>query len=201
MSSSTETPLTKSGIKPYRLSVRQFERMLDAGVFPERHDVELLAGILVDKMTKYEVHNFALARLGDDLRRVLTGDWVIREEKPVQLGRLWRPEPDLAVVKGPHERFGREIPLAADIGILIEASDTSYQKDRGPKWVRYAASGVPTYWVINIPARVLEVYSDPAGGGRAAHYRETRVFRPGDDVPIVLDGREIGRIIVRFFVA
>ena len=188
-------------IKPYRLTVRQFERMIDAGVIPERHDVELLAGILVDKMTKYEPHNFALARLGDDLRRLLTEEWVVREEKPVQLGHLWRPEPDLAVVKGPHERYGRQVPLADDIGILIEASDSSYPKDRGSKWVRYAASSVPTYWIINIAARTLETYSDPAGQGRSAHYRVTHVFRPGEDVPIVLGGREMGRIVVRFFVA
>jgi Uma2 family endonuclease len=189
-----------SGVKPFRLTVRQFERMIDAGVIPEGHDVELLGGILVDKMTKYEPHNFALARLGDDLRRLIGDDWAVREEKPVQLGNLWRPEPDLAVVRGPHERYGRQVPLAADIGIIIEASDTSYQKDRGLKWVRYAAAGVPAYWIVNIPAGVLEVYTDPSGRGRSAQYRETKTFVAGQQVPVILDGREIGQTPVRFFV-
>jgi len=48
----------------------------------------------------------------------------------------------------------------------------------------------------NTPARFLEVSSDPAGQGGLPHYGETKVFLPGEDVPIVLDGREIDRIVV-----
>lgn len=151
------------GTRPYRLTVRQFERMIDAGVIPEGDDVELLAGILVDKMTKSEPHNFAIARLGDDLRRLLPDDWAVREEKPVRLGQLWRPEPDLAVVRGPHERYGREVPSAADIAALVEVAETSYRRDRRPKWVRYAGAGVAAYWVVNLPGRVLEVYTSSTG--------------------------------------
>jgi len=194
-----ESGVSGPRIRPYRLTVRQFERMIDAEVFPEGHHVELLGGILVDKRAKHEPHNFAVAQLGDDLRGVLPGDWTVREEKPVRLGRFWRPEPDLAVVRGPHERYGREAPSPSDIGLLVEASDTSYAKDRGPKWARYAASGVPAYWITNIPAGVLEVHTNPSGKGRSAVYRETRVFRPGEGVPVVLDGREVGRVDVRRF--
>ena len=34
-----------AGIVPYRLSARQFRKMLDAGIFPERVNVELVDGL------------------------------------------------------------------------------------------------------------------------------------------------------------
>ncbi len=153
----------RGGAKPYRLTVRQYERMVDAGVLPENHDVELLAGLLVDKTNRYEPQGVAIAQLGDDLRRLIGTAWVVREEKPLAVGHLWRPIPDLAVVLGSHSRYGYQVPFVSDIGFIAEAPDTSnrYQKDRNPKWTRYAAAGVPSNWIINLPKRVLEVYSDP----------------------------------------
>src|SRR5438128_4021395 len=96
-------PRSSSGVVPYRLTVRQFEKMIDAGVFRDEDHVELLGGILVDKMKKFEPHNFGVGKLGDILRDIIKPDWIVREEKPVILGRFWNPEPDLAVVRGPHE--------------------------------------------------------------------------------------------------
>ena len=198
---SVQATATTTGIKPYRLTVRQFERMIDAGVFPERHRVELLGGILVEKMTKHEPHSFALARLGDDLRRMLPEEWDVRQEAPVRCGARWRPEPDLAIVRGPHERYGLEVPGVADVGLLVEAADSSYATDRVVRWAGYAAAGVPVYWIVNIAARVLEVYTEPTGRGRSATYREVKTYRAGEAVPVVLDGREVGQVVVRCFVA
>ncbi len=56
-----------------------------------------------------------------------------------------------------------------------------------------------SYWLVNIPARVVEVYGDPAGGGASAAYRIAKTFGPDGEVPVVLDGREVGRVDVRSF--
>ena len=56
----------------------------------------------------------------------------------------------------------------------------------------YAYGGVPVYWIINLVESQIEVYSDPAPEG----YRSRQDFKPGQDVPVVIDGREIGRIAV-----
>ncbi len=45
-------PATASGLVPYRLTVRQFLKMIDAGIFRDEDHVELLGGLLVDKMVK-----------------------------------------------------------------------------------------------------------------------------------------------------
>ena len=197
MTTQTQTqarPRSSSGIVPYRLTVRQFERMIDAGVFRDEDHVELLGGLLVDKMVKKDPHNFSVGELGEALREILKPDWMVREEKSVVLGRFWRPEPDIAVARGPGTRYRSSAPRRADLGLLAEVADASYPNDRGMKWRRYAAAGVAVYWILNLPQRQLEVYSVPSGRGKLAAYRDVQLFGPDDEVPVILEGRERGRI-------
>jgi hypothetical protein len=44
--------------------------------------------------------------------------------------------------------------------------------------------------------RRLEVYSDPTGPADRPAYRCRRDYLPHEDAPVVLDGREVGRIAV-----
>ena len=182
---------------PYRLTVRQFEKMIDAGVFGENDHVELLEGILVDKMTKKDPHNFTVGEIAEAIRAMVTLEWVVREEKSVVLGRFSRPEPDVAIVRGPRERYRTAAPTPADLALHIEVSDTTYALDRGKKWRKYAAFKIPVYWIVNLPLRQIEVYTDPSGRGKAAGYRVTKVYAADDDVPVILNGQEVGRVWVR----
>jgi Uma2 family endonuclease len=186
-----------SGVTPYRISVRQFEKMIDTGVFGEHDHVELLEGILVNRMTKNEPHNFTVGELAEALRAIVNPDWVVREEKSIVLGRFSRPEPDLAVARGPRERYRSVSPKMPDLGLLVEVADSSYPADRGKRWVKYAGSGIPVYWIVNLPLRQVEVYSEPSGRGKAAAYQVPKVYAPDDDVPVILTGRELGRLKVR----
>jgi Uma2 family endonuclease len=188
---------TSSGLVPYLVTVRQFERMIDARIFSDGDHVELLGGLLVDKMTKNDPHNFTVGELGEALRAIVKRDRVVREEKPVVLGRFSRPEPDLAVARGPRERYRSVAPKPPDLGLLIEVADTTYLKDRGKKWAQYAASRIPVYWIVNLPERRVEVYTEPSGRGKAASYQSTVMYGPDDQVPVILEGRERGRLKVR----
>ena len=187
---------TGSPLKPYRFDVRQYLAMIGAGVFPEGAHVELLGGDLVEKMTRYPPHDFVVGRLGRILGRTLPEPWFVLEEKPVKLGRLWYPEPDIAVVRGPDDLFEKRTPEAADVGLLIEVAESSYPLDRGKKWRLYASARVAFYWIVNIPRRRIEVYCDPSGKGHSAIYRQDTPFLEGQSVPVVLDGQEVGRIAV-----
>lgn len=197
MATVMQMPATESGVVFYRLTVRQFVKMIDAGVFPDGAHVELLGGVLVDKMTKNDPHNFSVHRLDKTLGRLLSTDWIVREEKSVTLGRFWRPEPDLAVVRGPDDLYRTRAPQAKDIGLVIEVADVSYAKDRGAKWRGYAAARVRIYWIVNITARQVEVYTDPTGRGLAAKYRDCVIYDADAEVPVVIEDREVGRIAVR----
>ena len=129
---------------------------------------------------------------------MITGpDWVVREEKSVVLGRFSRPEPDIAIARALRERYRSVSPDAADLASLIEVDDTSYAKDHGKKWRKYAASKIPVYWIVNLPMRQIEVYTEPSGRGRSAVYQVSKVYSPDDEIPVVLAGRELGRLKVR----
>ncbi len=189
-------PPTEAGWKPYRLTVDQYIKMILAGVFPEGAHVELLGGILVQQMTKYPPHDFTVGQAANLLRLLLPAPWVVREEKSLVLGRSWRPEPDVAVIRGPNDLYRAQDPKAADVGLLIEVAESSYAIDRGQKWRAYAAARIPAYWIINLPKRQIEVYRDPAGRGKSGSYREAAVFGADAQVPIVLDGQDVGRVAV-----
>jgi Uma2 family endonuclease len=185
-----------SGLVPYRLTVRQFEKMIDAGIFRDDDHVELLGGLLVDKWVKKDPHNFSVGELGEFFRDILKGDWVVREEKSVVLGLFWRPEPDIAIARGPRARYRLKGPRRADLSMLVEVADSSYAKDRGAKWRKYAAVGVSVYWIVNLPLRQIEVYSAPAGRGQSAGYRDIKIYGADEEVPLIVEGRELGRIKV-----
>jgi Uma2 family endonuclease len=189
-------PVAGPGLRAYRLTVRQFERMIDAGIFRDEDHVELLGGLLVDKLVKKDLHNFAIDMLGALLNDDVPTNWIARQEKSIVLGRFWRPEPDIAVVRGPRERYRTKGPRRADLAMIVEVADSTYAKDRGAKWRKYAASGVAVYWIVNLPLRQIEVYSAPGGRGKSAEYLESKTYVAADEVPLVLEGRELARIKV-----
>jgi hypothetical protein len=59
----------------------------------------------------------------------------------------------------------------------------------------YARARLPIYWIVNIPERQVEVYTQPRGG-RNPTYRQRRDYRPGESVPLVIAGQEVGSIAV-----
>ena len=196
MTTQTEPQAISTGRMPFRLSVAQYLRMIGLGFFPDDARVELLGGLLVRKMTKYPPHNFTVGRLGRLLPGLLPAPWIVDVERPVELGRFWRPEPDLVILRGPDDLYRGRTPGLGDLGLLIEVADSSYATDRGAKWRGYASTGVPAYWIVDLARRQVEVFGEPEGRGRSAVYRQSAVFGEGAEVPVVLDGSEIGRIAV-----
>ena len=96
---------------------------------------------------------------------------------------------------------------AADCCLVVEVSDTNLYRARSEKLPAYAAAGIPVYWIVNLasgdsegvstaPATgQVEVYSDPDQA--TGRYRSETDLHPGDEVSVVIDGREVGRIAVR----
>ena len=102
------------------------------------------------------------------------------------------PYPDVKIVRGRMEDYPERFPTAADVPLVAEVADSSLAADRGMA-ATYAAEGIPAYWIVNIPDRRVEAYADPAAGS----YRSRTIHGPDDEVPVVVDGREVGRIAVR----
>jgi hypothetical protein len=87
-------------------------------------------------------------------------------------------------------------PGPGDIGTLIEVAESSLASDRGDKARAYARANILCYWIINLVARKIEVYTDPSGPDLHPRYRQHQDFDIQTAVPLVLDGQEIARIPV-----
>jgi Uma2 family endonuclease len=190
---SNQASAVRSDLPPYRVTVGQFRKMIDARIFPEGTRVELLGGLLV-AMTTNDIHDYLVTQLSNLIRPLLPAAWCLREEKSVQLGRTWRPQPDITVLRDRAVAFVRRSPRAADIALLVEVADTSYAKDSGIKLRLYASARIPVYWIVNVERRQVEIYSSPGGRGPAAYYGAITIHPATSRPAVLLDGQNLGTI-------
>jgi Uma2 family endonuclease len=174
----------------YRLTVDEYERISAAGVLDDER-VELIDGYLVKKMGKNPPHVWSVDAILKALEAMLPG-WWCRKEDPVRIPNFDEPEPDVAVVRGSRDDYRGRIPGPKDIALLVEVSESTLERDRGVKRSAYARGRIPVYWIINLVDRQVEVYRSPGPRG----YRSSRVFKPGQHVPVVIAGKEVGLIAV-----
>lgn len=198
------TGLVTTAERSYRFDVRQLRRMTAAGIF-EDQQVELVAGKIYI-MTDLPPHTLAVENFHEALRGMLSRDqWTIREEKTVVFSRYWAPKPDISVLRGNNTNYATRLPRPRDVALLLEVSDTTYHRDRGRKWRRYAAAGIPIYMIVHLkgPDTVVEVWTEPTGRGRSARYAEVVRYtaRAGESVPIEVDGIERGQVAVADLIA
>jgi Uma2 family endonuclease len=187
---------TENGVPTlFRVSVEQYHRMIEAGVFTTDDRLELLEGLLVAKMPQNTPHVATIGRLQRRLGRLLPDDWLLEVQGPI-VCRDSEPEPDFAILEGPEEKYDTRKPAARDVRLLIEVSDTSLGQDQGLKLQLYARHRIPVYWIVNLVDRRIEVYTEPRGG-RSPGYRNRHDYTPGDSSPVVLDGETIGSLAVR----
>jgi Uma2 family endonuclease len=138
-------------------------------------------------------HQRALSRL-----HLRVGDWVYRhglgEVVPAPVGvvldETTAVQPDLVYLS--RERLGlisqRGIEGAPDLVVEVLSPGTA-ARDRGIKMRRYAAAGIPHYWLIDLDTPALEPYRlGERGYERTGTYGPGSIFRPalfpGLEIPV-----------------
>ncbi len=192
MSTATTTRPTVSFPRPHRITVVEYERIIESGALEDPDRVELIDGEMVDKMGKGAGHGFTTKKLLRALDSRLASGWTWRSEQPVRIPDFDEPEPDVTVVRGTDEDYEDKIPTAADVALLVEVSDTTLSQERGKKLLVYAKGKIPIYWIVNLVNRQVEVYSRPGKKG----YRSHTVYATGEQVPVTIGGRELPPIAV-----
>ena len=79
---------------------------------------------------------------------------------------------------------------------MIDVTDDGLLEARSEKARIYAAGGVPEYWIVNLLDRQVEVYTGPQPAATPPVYSARRDYRPGDAVPLVLDGATVATLPV-----
>lgn len=186
-------PLSAFGRSLRRVTVEEYHRMLDAGVFDGGPKCELIHGVILEKPVPKPPHSKSTRRL---IRRLVTlfpePDWVVGIQDSITLSDS-EPEPDFFAATGPEEKYDDRHPMPDDLVLVVEVSDSTIGFDRNTKLRLYAGSKIVQYWIIDVTARRIEVYTQPRGG-KTPGYRKQTTFAPGDAVPVVTGGKRLGTI-------
>jgi Uma2 family endonuclease len=188
-------PLWVSAAGLRRLTVAEYHALIRMGIVAEHDEVVLIEGCLVHKMPKNLPHILTLRRLRRLLDQLMPSGWTDWTQDPVTLADS-EPEPDYAVVRGTDADYTGRKPGPADIGLVVEVADSSLAVDRADSHRIYARAGVPEYWIVNIPDRQVEVYTLPQPAADPPAYAARTDYRPGEAVPVVLDGTTVGTVAV-----
>jgi Uma2 family endonuclease len=155
----------------HRLSIDEYHRLIEAGVFDEDARLELIDGLLVRMSPKSREHENAIEWLNRWLVMAVDPDrYAVRVCSALTLERS-EPEPDLIVI----DRSTPRPYHPGSAGLVIEVSVSSLQRDLRTKPALYARARVDEYWVLDLDRRRLVVHRLPGDEG----YREV-VEHPAD---------------------
>jgi Uma2 family endonuclease len=180
----------------WRLRVDQYHAMIRTGILTEDDPVELLEGWLVVKMPQNPPHRVAVRLTYKALEAIVPTNWYIDTQAPITTADS-EPEPDIVVVRGDPRHYLDHHPTPQDLALVVEVADTPLQRDRVFKKRRYAAAGTPVYWILNLPESRCEAYTEPSGPGDEPDYRQRQSYGPTEEIPLMIEGVEVGRIAVQ----
>lgn len=165
------------------LSTAEFERIVQAGVFAESERIALIDGEMIVTPPQGPEHASLTTKLMKRLQRAYGDDHDVRVSMPLILDDGSEPEPDLVVVRG---SFSQRHPRGDEATLVIEVAKTSLTLDHEMS-KRYARA-VAVYWIVDVNARCIEVYTDPIAS--ESRYVTCRVLTGSQTVtPPGLDAR------------
>ncbi len=159
------------GLPIYRLDVDTYNNIVESGAL-DGQSVELVEGLIVEMMSPHSGRHATVVRRLE--RHFATVHAWTQVQLPLEVVPDSMPEPDLALLaeEPPPGRHPRTALLTVEVAV------SSHQFDRGAKAGIYARAGVPTYWLVDVPGRAVEVRTEPGPDG----YGRCEIFREGASV-------------------
>jgi Putative restriction endonuclease len=178
-----------------RFSVAEYHKLIQMGMLTPDENLELIEGYLVHKMSRKPPHSTSYSRTRKKIEAILPTGWELRLQDAITLSSS-EPEPDIALARGSDADYETRHPGPPDLALVVEISDSSLEADQSDKQRIYARDGVVRYWIVNLPDRRVEVYTDPQPAADPPCYATRTDFASGTSVPLVLDGTTVGMIVV-----
>ena len=152
----------------HKLTVKQFQRMGEIGIFHEGDRIELIEGELFDMTPIGPAHaaivNFLTAALVRAMGPAIANrEIIVSTQNPIVLDEHNEPEPDFAILKP--KSYRDALPRPDDILLLIEVSHTTLRYDRDIKIPLYARHDISEVWLIDVQGEALEIYLEPSSKG------------------------------------
>jgi Uma2 family endonuclease len=142
------------------ISVADYHKMIDAGVFHEDDRVELIEGELIQMAPMGGAHMRLINLLNRMLVQQVGEDGVVSPQNPVALVPDSEPEPDFVVFR-PECLRRAEVPGAGDVLLIVEVSQSTLAYDRDVKVPLYAQHGIPEVWLFEPTNESATIYREP----------------------------------------
>jgi Uma2 family endonuclease len=137
--------------------------MAEVGLLSPDDRTELIEGEIIDMPPIGPTHAEVVALLTKGLVRLGGDAAVVRVQSPVRFMPRSEPQPDFALVMAKPRGYREMHPIAGEILLLIEVSDSTLRYDLDVKARLYAKHGVPEYWVVDLVARRVWRHRRPRG--------------------------------------
>lgn len=181
MSAVLENTISKTfinGVKPRLITVAEYDRMIEAGIYTENDRIELLNGEIIELMPKGPKHTSANSRIVRFFIRLFGEKIIVRGQAPIWLDGVSEPEPDIVLAKWNETEYSKAHPTPADILLIMEISDTTLTYDREAKAKAYSRNGIQQYLLLNLQNETLEDFRQPGADG----YGFKQTLRKGDSL-------------------
>lgn len=170
----SNTPV--NGVKLRLITVAEYDRMIEAGIYTENDRIELLNGEIIELMPKGTKHTSANSKIIRFFIRLFDEKVIVRSQDPIRLDDFSEPEPDVVLANWDEKEYAENHPTPLDILLIMEISDTTLAYDRETKAQAYSRNGIQQYLLLNLQNETLEDYREPNADG----YGAKRTYRSGD---------------------
>ena len=157
------------------ISVDEYDRMVEAGVFEDDARLELINGEIVEMTPIGAPHSSRVDRLTMYFASRLSGRAIVRVQGPVHVGSHSEPQPDLLLLKPRDDFYARVHPGSEDVLLVVEVAQSSLAIDRDVKGPLYRGEAILEYWIVNLIDEVIEIRRHDAP-------RVTAVARRGESI-------------------
>ena len=157
-----------------RITVAEYYRMGEAGIFGPEERVELLDGLLIAMPPGGPPHDYGVQRMTSAFYERFAGRAYISGQAAVTLDRWSEPEPDVMLCTLPHEQYAVAHPKPSQVLLVVEVAASSLRYDAGMKLRAYARRGVREYWIVDVEHSHVDVYREPRGERYTKHERAGR---------------------------
>ena len=159
------------------ITVDEYERMGEAGIFRPDARLELLEGEIYEMSPIGSRHAACVTLLHQLLTLKFVNELIVISQNPIQLDDYSEPQPDVALLRWRDDFYRHAHPTPADVLLVIEVADTTLESDRAYKIPLYAKVGIHEAWLVNLPEEKIELYAEPSNGA----YQLTGEFKRGEE--------------------
>jgi Uma2 family endonuclease len=161
-----------------KFSVEDYHRFIEMGVFEPEERLELWEGEFVEMSPIGKRHAGCVDALSEIIREFVGRNAIVRTQNPIVLNDFSEPQPDIALLRRREDYYRSVSATAADVLLTIEVADTTVKYDRNVKFPKYAASGIPEAWLVDLENDRVEIHSQPSESG----YAVVKILQRGEIV-------------------